>query len=366
MKIICTQENLKTGLLQVGRIISSSVSLPVLNNVLLKTENGMLKISSTNLEVAITSLIRCKVVEDGSVTVMCKTLTDLINNFPNKNINIETKNNEVSIETENYHTIIKTLPVEEFPIIPEIESQNILNLEARELKTAINQVVFAVSTNQTQAEISGVFLKVENNKLKLVATDRYRLAEKKIVSKDVVNFNQNIIIPHKTIIEISRIIGGQDGVVAVGLSENQVSFSFNNTQIISRLIDGEYPPYEQIIPTKFSTNIVVERHSLVSALRAGGVFSQNNNSVKLEYKNENQKIIMTTESGELGKSVVELDSAIEGESGVVVVNFHYLLDCLTNLDAANVVFKIINDSSPSLLTPQGDENYIYLVMPIKN
>src|SRR5579864_7888209 len=116
MKIICTQENLKSGLATVGRIISSTNTLPILNNVLVKTENGLLKISSTNLEIAITTHIRCKVEEEGEVTVVCKTITDLVNTLPNKNITLEVKNNQLSVETENYHTSVKTLPAEEFPL----------------------------------------------------------------------------------------------------------------------------------------------------------------------------------------------------------------------------------------------------------
>ena len=326
----------------------------------------MLKISSTNLEVAVTTLVRCKVEEEGSVTIVCKTITDLVNSLPNKNVSLETKNGEVSVEAENYHTTIKTLPAEEFPLIPEVENEKTLNLDAQEFKKAINQVGFAVSTNQTQPEISGILFKIENNQMKIVATDRYRLAEKKTTFKGEPNLNYNLIIPHKTVLELSRIIANQSGNIQVALNETQISFIFNNTQIISRLIDGEYPPYEQIIPSEFTANITTERLALLNALRAGGVFSQNNNSVKIDYKTENQALVLTSESGELGKSVIELSSVVEGGSGSVVVNFHYLLDCLVNLEATNVVLKITNDSSPSLLTPQGDESYLYLVMPIKS
>lgn len=366
MKVICTQENLRAGLMSVGRIISSNLSLPILSNVLLKTENGMLKISSTNLEIAVTTYVRCKVEKEGSVTVNCKTLNDLVNSLPNKNINLESRGSEISLETENYHTAIKTLPADEFPLIPEVENIKSFNLSAPELKTALNQVVFAVSTNQTQPEISGVLFKNENKALKIVATDRYRLAEKKLSLQDSLNLPHNLILPQKTIIELLRHIGNQEGQIQVAVNETQISFTFNNTQIVSRLIDGEYPPYEQIIPSDFTATVVTNRLALINGLRAGGVFSQNNASVKIEYSSENQFLVLSTESGELGKSVIELPSRVEGKPGGLLLNFHYLLECLVTLSTENVILKITNDSAASLLMPEGDETYLYLVMPIKN
>jgi len=366
MKVICTQENLKTGMLSVGRIISSSVSLPILSNVLLKTENGLLKISSTNLEIAVTTYVRCKVEEEGSVTVGCKTLTDLVGSLPNKNICLETRENNVLLEAENYHTSIKTLPADEFPLIPEVENSKNFSFSGQELKQALTQVVFAVSTNQTQPEISGVLFKTEGSILKIAATDRYRLAEKKLKLSESLNLPHNLILPQKTIIELSRNIGNQDGQVQAAVNETQISFTLNNTQIVSRLIDGEYPPYEQIIPSEFTTTVITNRQALINGLRAGGVFSQNNSSVKIEYNNDSQALVLHAESGELGKSVVDIPSQVEGEKGSLVVNFHYLLECLANLDSENVVMRITSDSSPSLLSPEGDNSYLYLVMPIKS
>jgi len=365
MKVICTQENLKSGLLTVGRIISSSNSLPILNNILIKTENGLLKISSTNLEIAITTHIRCKVEEDGEITVLCKTISELVNNLPNKNIVLTSQQSGVEIETENYHTTIKTLPAEDFPLIPVIESRESFSLDAQELKNAIEQVVFAAAVNQTQPEIAGVLLSREGKELKIAATDRYRLAEKKITLETSVQNNQETIVPQKTLIEISRIVGNQKGIVVVVINETQISLQFNDTHIISRLVDGQYPPYKEIIPTIFNTTITTDKSSLVSALRAGSIFSQNNNSVKFSYNPETQKLILSTESQDLGKSVVEIPSTVDGAGGDLILNHHYLLDCLGSIETKNVIIKIVDDNSPSLVFPEAKNDYMYLVMPIK-
>lgn len=350
----------------VGRIVAANTTLPILNNLLIKTENGSLQISSTNLEIAITTQIRCKIENEGQMTVTSKTFGELVSNLPNKNIVIESVNGQVSVVAENYQTTIKTLPAEEFPLIPEIESREKISLDAQALKSAIDQVVFAVSTNQTQPEITGVLFGFEAGLLRLVATDRYRLAEKKLSLTNHSGGQQEIIVPHKTVLELSRIIGPQKGVVEIMISETQVAFGFNETRIISRLVDGQYPDYKQIIPAEFSTRIVLDRQALVGALKTSSIFSQGTNSVKLEYDPADQKLVLVTESQELGKSVVNLESKVEGVKGVVILNHRYVLDCLAGVSAENVIIKILNDSSPSLIVPEDDETYLYLVMPIKS
>ena len=349
----------------VGRIVSSSNTLPILSNLLLKTENGTLKISSTNLEIAITTQVRCKVEEEGETTVSSKTLTDLISNMPSKNITLLTDSGQLKIDTENYHTSIKTLPAEDFPLIPKVEGSAPLKFDSQELKKALDEVVFAASSNQTQPEISGVFFSVEKGVLKIVATDRYRLAEKTMaVSKT--STQEAVIVPQKTVAELSRIIGNQKGEVLMVCNHNQATLSFNDTEIISRLVDGQYPDYRQIIPQEFKTTAVTEKTSLISALRAAAVFSQSSNSVKFEMVESRQVLVLTAESAELGKSVVELPANIQGVGGEIVFNYHYVLDCLAGVETANVVIKTIDDNSPGLILPEEKTDYIYLIMPIKS
>jgi DNA polymerase-3 subunit beta len=366
MKVICTQENLKNGLLIAGRIISPNNTLPILNNILIKTENGLLTIASTNLEVAVSTKIRCKVEKDGGITVFSKTIMDLISNLPNKNIILETKDGELYLETENYHTTIKTLPVEEFPLIPEVEGKEKIIIPAQDLKIAVNEVVFAVSTNQTQPEISGLYMGVKKDHITFTATDRYRLAEKTLTLKTDTGFSHSIIIPQKTVLELSRIVAGQTGDVEVLINSNQVSFTLGETQIISRLIDGQYPDYKQIIPDNFITTIHTQKLSFINALKAGGIFSQGNNSVKFTYSQEKQQLTVTSESQDLGRSVVDIPSEISGGSGELTLNHRYILDCLSSIETPNVIIKIINDNSPSVILPEGKNDYIYLVMPIKS
>jgi DNA polymerase-3 subunit beta len=326
----------------------------------------MLKISSTNLEIAITTQIRCKVEENGEFTLNAKTATDLINNLPNKNISLISKQGTLEVETENYHTSIKTLPSEDFPLIPQIEVNNGYKIQSEYLKKALDSVIFATSNNQTQPEISGVLIKLGQKVLKTAATDRYRLAEKKVSLEEGVEVEKEVIVPHKTASEVSRLCGGYKGSVGIVLTETQIAFAFNETLVVSRLVEGQFPDYKEIIPTEFLTTIVTPKPELVNGLKAVAIFSQNSNSVLFDYLPEKSTIVLTAENGDLGKSTVEIPSEINGQSGLVMLNYKYILEALQVMDSEKIQIKLINDSSPAIFVPEKDDSYLYLVMPIKN
>jgi len=361
MKLICTQENLKTGLTAASRIISSINTLPILNNLLLKTEEGQLKIFSTNLELAINTAIGCKVEKEGQTTVVAKTFNELVNNLPNNNLLLENENGKLLIQTENQTFKIKTLPAEEFPFIPQNQNNNPIILEPESFKAAINQVSFAVSTNQAQPEISGIYFLLRAGEVRLAATDRYRLAEKIIKGQG----EGEVIIPQKCAVELARVLAGGVEKLEASINENQIFFSTGRTQIVSRLVDGQYPDYKSIIPESFNTTISVDRNKLYGALKTNALFSQGTNSVKLEYSQAEQKLTISSESQELGSGVVDIASKVEGGSGNLLLNFRYVLDFLSQVSGEKIMVKVVNDSSPAVFSVEGDSNYLYLVMPIK-
>ncbi len=365
MKIICTQENLKNGLLAVSRIISGSNTLPILNNVLLKTENGLLKISATNLELAISTVIRCKVETEGSVCLPAKTITDLVTNLPAANIVLEKTASAVSIQADHYTTSLNSLPTDEFPLIPTIETSAEVTIPAQTLKEAMEAVVFAASTSETQPEISGVFLKKDDRGLVLVATDRYRLAEK-VVAVSGSNQTKDLIIPHRTVQEVIRLIGQYQETITVQITDNQIAFTIQDTNIISRLIDGQYPEYGQIIPTEFNTTITTETKVLLQALKTSGIFSRTTNSVVLHCDTAKQEVVVKAASSDVGESVVEIPSKVVGPDATITFNYRYLTDALSVISTEQVELRIVNDTAPVIVAPEGDKNYLYLVMPIKS
>ncbi len=363
MKIICTQENLKIGLQQVARIVGSSSTLPILNNILLQTENGQLKISATNLEMGINTLIRCKIEQDGGVCVSAKVLLDLINNLPNENILIETKENDVLVATERYQTKIKYLPTEDFPLIPEIDNSSVVEIPSRTLKETIDSVLFAVSTSETQPEISGVLFKLENNILTITTTDRYRLAEMKLpVSTSV---SMSVILPNRSVGELSRLLANVDEPINLHISSTQIALSVNGTYMVTRLIDGQYPEYSQIIPEESGAVITLERSEFLSALKTSGIFSKGVGSITIDYHEDKQTIYINSSSQGVGESVIEIPCTIKNGSGSVIMNYRYILDFLVNTTDATLNIHIIDDTNPVVFKPKEKPNYLYLIMPIR-
>lgn len=361
MRIICTKENFKLGLLATTKIISSNNSLPILNNLLLKTEDGLLKIISTNLEMGITANVRCKIEEAGEITVLAKTLNDLIQNFPDDNIEFYTKDSVVFVKTENQEFSLKTLPSEEFPLIPQSAGGLSYDIDGNVLKESLSKVMFSCSLNQTQPEITGVCVSIKNNKCKIVATDRYRLGERTF---DIKGDVAQVIVPHKTAQEVHRLLGLVGGGVRMQVSENQIFFSLSDIEVVSRLIDGVFPDYENIIPEKYEVNITVDKDGFQNALKTNSLFSQGSNSVKFSYTPN--ALIVSSVSESLGSGVVKVPAVVEGGEGELLMNFKYVLDFLGTLPACKISIKIVNSASPVVFVSDSDAGYLYLVMPIKN
>jgi DNA polymerase III subunit beta len=363
MTIICTQENLRTGLQQVSRIVGSSQTLPILNNVLLQTENGQLKISATNLEMGMSTSIRCKIEKEGGVCIAAKVLLDLVNNLPNENIRIDVGENETAVTTDRYQTKIKHLSIEEFPLIPAVEDGVVISVRADELKEALDSVSFAASSSETQPEISGVSVKFEGNKMVITATDRYRLAEMNLAVQS--QASRAFIIPQRSILELSRLLSTTSELVHLNISPTQMAVSVNDTYLVTRLIDGQYPEYAQIIPTESGTVITLEHSELLSALKTSGIFSRGAGSVTMAIDSENQIIHIMSSSQGVGESVVDIPCKVQGESSSVIMNYRYMLDLLTNTNPTSLDIHVIDDTNPVVFRPQGKTNYLYLIMPIR-
>src|SRR6476469_2818304 len=312
MKIICTQENLRTGLGQVSRIVGSSTTLPILNNVLLQTENGQLKISATNLEMGMSTLVRCKIETEGGVCIAAKVLLDLVNNLPNENITIEVGEVETSVTTDRYQTKIKHLPVEDFPLIPAIEDASVISISSADLKEAFDSTAFAASTTETQPEISGISLKFEDGKVITTATDRYRLAEMSVGVQT--QAGRSVIVPQRSILELSRMLGPTSDQVQLNISSTQLAIAVNGTYLVTRLIDGQYPEYSQIIPVETGTIITVQHYDLLSALKTSGIFSRGAGSVTMVVDSEKQSVQMMSASTGVGESSIDIPSQISGSS----------------------------------------------------
>lgn len=367
MKIVCTQENLNQGLNLVSHIANKNSNLPILNNVLIRAEKEGITLITTDLEIGIKVFVRSKVDEEGSFTVDAKLLNNFINLLPKENITLLlSEDGNLDVSSKNQETTIRGMEAEDFPLIPEISKDNEIEVSSLDLKKSLSQVIFAASLDTTRVEINAVNFNFKGEQLTLVATDSYRLAEKKIKITNQEKEN-SLIIPLKTLQELLRILSDNtDKKLKMYFNENQIMFSLDGIDLISRVIDGSYPDYKQIIPEKFNTNIKCETDKLLPAIKAVSLFcKQGINDIRMSFDNETNEIVITTASSHAGKSMAKVPAEISGENNDIVFNYRYMIDGLNNIDQKDIFIKINNNTSPGLMGPSNKEDYIYLVMPIR-
>lgn len=374
MNISTLQENLKQGLFAVSHVAGKNINLPILNNVMIEAKGGNIKLIATNLEIGVECLVRGKIEGEGVFTVDSKIFSDYIALLPNQKINIEKKEGGLIVETENYKTKIAGQEAEEFPLIPTVDKKIFYSAQSHNFKEALAGVVFAVSNNETRLELSGVLFNFSPNKLILAATDSYRLAEKEVEIKINQNKEKQIIVPSRTIQELIRILSGRSGEEAEGgggevkiyLSENQILFSIGQINLVSRLIEGQYPDYKQIIPQNSKTNVSTNRTELTRAVKASALFSKIGiNDVNLDFPRGKNQIVVSSASGQTGENIANVEARVEGEDNGVVVNYRYLLEGLNNIEDENVKIEIVDFNTPCILRPEKEKGYLYIIMPIK-
>ena len=378
MNLSILQENLKQGILTVLHATGKNLNLPILSNLLIKAED-QITLTATNLEIGITKIIRGKINTKGSFTVDGKIISDYISLLPNQKINIEQTDNSLVIETEGYKTKIIGEVSDEYPILPVVEKSHSCSINIDEFKKALSQTIFAVSSSEIRQELSGVLFSFNDKELTLVSTDSFRLAEKKIKIKCDDGFlmeeNKKIIIPSKTLQELIRILSlvtvdkieeGEENVVKLYLGENQILFTVGDTELVSRVIEGQYPDYTQIIPSNFKTFVNVSKSELVRAIKTSAIFSKTGvNDVNLDFPRDKNKIIVSSSSGQLGENVTEIDTKVQGDDNAIVINYKSLLEGLQVIEGDDIKIEIVENKVPCVVRSSKDDGYLYIVMPIR-
>jgi DNA polymerase III subunit beta len=375
MKIIILKENLSKGLNIVGRVAGKNLTLPILNNILISAKKNFLNLSSTDLELGIKYWTLIKTEKEGEITVPAKILMNFINLLPDKKITIDSKNQDLFIQCEEYNTKIKGQSSEEFPIIPTIEDNGVIEMNSLVLCEGISQVVDFATINQARPELSGVCFNFQKDGLRLTTTDSFRLAEKKLSLERGLDKELSFILPQKSAREIVNIFSECEGKVKMHISANQVLFEYPmaetdhpEIQIVSRLIEGEYPDYQGIIPKKYETQLVIEKDKLVNQIKTASIFSGKSNEVKIKVDSTKGGIEILSQNPELGDNKSFLPVKINqnnGEEGEISFNYRFLIDGLNNIKSKNVVMELNGGEGPALIRPEGDINYLYVVMPIK-
>jgi DNA polymerase-3 subunit beta len=374
MKISSLQENLKSGLNLAGHIAGKNANLPILNNVMIAARDGNIKLVATDLEIGIVATVRGKVEAEGALTADAKIVTEYVSLLPNQKVDLEGKDNALKVRCENYKTTIKGQSAEDFPLIPKVEREQSLRVGTAEFREALAQVIFAVSTSETRIELSGVLFAFEPGKLTLAATDSYRLAERVIKAEYGGEGQKKMIVPAKTLQEVSRILSQVKteavdegaGELTVYISENQILFQVGPVELVSRLIEGQYPDYRQIIPAASVTKATLDKGEFARAIKAAAIFSKAGiNDINLDLPQGKNTITITSASSQVGDNVINLPAATSGNDNGIVVNYRYLLDGVNNIGGDSVRLDIIDGSTPCVLRPDKGEDYLYVIMPIK-
>ncbi len=367
MKIICEQKELDYAVNIVNKAISPNNTLPVLNNILLKAEGKKLYLSSTNLEIAINCSIDVEVRSEGTITVPAKLLTNYVSLLSSEKVELNLIDGlNLAIDTKNSHTKIKCISSDEFPLIPKIEKGQEFFVQTEDFLNSINETVFAASLNISRPVLSGVLMHFSGKNFKMVATDSYRLAEKTIELEKEPKEDFYSIVPSKTLFELSKIISKTEGKeVKINISKNQISFSVNGIELISRLIEGKFPDYEKIIPKDKKTKITTSVEDLSLVLKRVSLFTkENNNSVKLSATNDGV-LLVSSEETKIGEEKAEVSIEIDGENNQISLNAQYLLDVLSFINDNKVCIEINDKASPAVVKPVKEKNYTYIIMPLK-
>lgn len=368
MKIICTQENLKEGFSKISSITKKSSNLPILSNVLLIAKEKQIKLEATNLEIGIKTTIRGKIEKEGKAAIPAQLFLNYINQLPLTKIILELKDDILTLSSDNFKAQFKCSNPSEFPLIPKINNHVLCEIKGTELKKAINQTIFASAKDESRPELAGILFKINNTstaKAELVATDSYRLAEKQIMLNSLSKISKEIIIPNATLQELNRILDENENV-EIFVSENQVKFNFGNTELISRLIEGQYPDYKKIIPENFLTKIKIGKEDFLNALKSSSLFSHpDTNEVNIEANVKAGKVTIFAESRQVGSSVVKISGKVDGKDEKIIFNYQYILEGLNCLPADEIFLMLNGDSGPGLIKSVNGDDYIYLVMPIK-
>ncbi|GAB4543268.1 MAG: DNA polymerase III subunit beta [Anaerolineae bacterium] len=374
MKVSCLQENLAKGLSIVGRAVASRSTLPVLSNVMLATDNGRLKLSATNLELGINCWVGAKVETEGATTVPARLLTDFVNSLPPEQIDLElaVRTQTLNARCARFEANIKGIDAQEFPIIPTAgDGEHAIRLNPEDLRQMIDQVVFAAATDESRPILTGVLAHFEGDRLTMAAADGFRLSVRSTPLGQAVDQPVEVIIPARALGELARISTGQEDWVEVIITpaRNQILFHLNDVDLVSQLIEGRFPDYKQIIPTGWKTRTVLESNSFLKAARVSHLFARDAaNIVRLEVAPGDElmpgHLTLAATSAELGDNVGQVDATVEGEPIEIAFNAKYLIDVLSVVDTAQVALETSTPSSPGVLKPVGDEDFIHVIMPM--
>lgn len=363
MKIECVQSKLAEALRKAERIAGKNVALPILSSVLLVAEKGVLTVRATNLELGIEVSLPVSVETEGTVAVSAQALSSYVSSVRGKKISLETKDKVLTMVSEKQKATFNTFDDSEFPTIPQVEGTAV-NLSAENIRAGVRSVIYSASVSSIKPELSSVYIYSDkDNELVFVATDGFRLAEKKISDKSAQSV-EPVLIPHKNILEIERLLEGVDGEVEVMFDDNQMSLTTDSTYVTSRVVDGSFPDYRKIIPDGYATKVTALKQDLVDVFKISNIFSGKFNQVTFFIDPKENIFALETRSSEVGENKAEIDAKIEGEPLAVNFNYRYITDCFQAIQGESIELLFNGTSRPLTLRDPSAKDFTYIVMPM--
>ncbi len=358
MKIECSREKLVEAISKAEKITGKNLTLPVLSCILFEAHDKNLIIRATNLDLGIEIILPVKVDQEGKVAVPGNIINSFVSTIASKNIVLEAIEGNLKITSDTNTTVIKSMPFDDFPTIPQLEGGKMLTLGSQELRKGIKSVWYSSATSSMKPELSSIYIYSEDDTAIFVATDSFRLAEKKIRMKNAKDIG-TILIPVKNINDILRVLEGCDGNVEIAISKNQISFKYDGVYLTSRVVDGVFPDYRQIIPKDYKTNIVLLKQDLVSALKIATIFSDKFNKLSVKAHPSEKLFELSTRNADVGENSNKLEAVTEGEDVDINFNYKYITDCFQSVEADSVslefnglnrplIIKGVNDNKPKV------------------
>lgn len=363
MKIECLLEKLQKILPVVERITGKNLTLNVLSSILVIASGKTLKLRATNLDIGIEVELPAKIEKEGVVAVRGATLNELLSNLSEKTVVLESVGDNLSVKTSSNTSTVKCYPYTDFPTIPLISGDFCFDINSKKLLSGMKSVSFSASVSDIKPEISSVYIYPDEEDLVFVATDSFRLAEKRIKIKNLPGFH-GLLIPHKNVIEMIRVLDLADGDVKVCFSKNQISISYDGVYLTSRLIDGVFPDYKQIIPKEHSTEAVLLKQDLVNALKINNIFLDKFNQISLSLNSHAKTFTVSAKSGEIGETSANIGAALKGEEVGVNLNYRFLFDVFQSITTDSISLLFMGASKPIIIKGIGDTSFTYLVMPL--
>jgi len=362
IRVSLVLEKFKLALSKIERVVSARSTLPILNNILIKASKKGVELMATDLEIGIKFSLGGKIEQEGVITVPGRTLINLINSLSGDMVVLESKNNILQVTCVDAKASVNGASADDYPVIPEVEGGKIVKFKSVLFRDMLSGVEFAASYEESRPILTGVYLVSSKGNISMVATDSYRLSE--MVVKEKLTEDFAVVIPVRTLQEVKRMLDGtQEFELRVG--ENQVMFVFENATLVSRIIEGEYPNYKQIIPSGSATKVELDVQVLADTLKTANIFSaESSNSVKLEIKPEGI-IEITSGSSQLGSFSAKLNGVVTGEGGEISFNAKYILDGLNSFTTPKCSFEMSGKTTPGVFKPAHTDGQIYIVMPLK-